>query len=212
MYKNVITEVRSKKHYNYNLDGCNALYKVVVEETWEVERIKNREKVLSQKLLESKKEVIKTFPLHAIEPFELTQIYKSGTPGFVLKVEGEHFFTEVPKGFQLRKPEFFKNHLCIFGNLCNRYHSWSDDEGGCAKIRGGSIGIWTYPFIKEGYEIFNTVKSDGLVVSQCTRFEEAPPRKNKKTNTADLMMLYFGENTPNAAMKRLYENLDKLNE
>ena len=52
---------------------------------------------------------------------------------------------------------------------CKRLLALPDEKGGCEKVRNHSSFLERYPWIKEGYETFNTRK-DIFVVKKCEHY------------------------------------------
>lgn len=116
--------------------------------------------------------------------------------GFVLKIKDSYFYARIPKNLRIHSPFFtlkgFKAsspvHLC--GQSCKRLSAAQDCDGGCQKVRDLSISVLIgeegfskedalvlseriekYPFIRFGFESFNTV-ADAVYVLNCKHFSK----------------------------------------
>lgn len=115
--------------------------------------------------------------------------------GFVMKINDKYFHTKIPRNIKISTQRITLdgfstdscNHIC--GYYCKRMSAAEDCDGGCAKVRDLQIGtllkeegfytqeqalevcerIEKYPFIKFGFETFNTV-ADATYVLVCDNY------------------------------------------
>lgn len=117
------------------------------------------------------------FKLVEVSREELLEIRKSKVAGFVLKLGDKLYYTELTPNISLFSVEICGDHQCCCGQkMCKHLSAASDENGGCAKVRGYSYGIERYDFITKGCETFGT-RHDMFVVASCVNYEECPPRK-----------------------------------
>ena len=118
-----------------------------------------------------------SFDLVEVTLEELAVYRKSGISSFVLKVDGKLYYASIPDNISFVSSTILGAHRCaVAGHECNRLSAASDKQGGCAKVRDRSQRIERYPWIKTGYETFNT-KHDSFVVVNCLHYKPCPPRK-----------------------------------
>lgn len=139
----------------------------------------------------------KDFPLKEVSLNQLMK-YRANfrSAGFVLKIRDSYFYTRIPKNLRIHSPFFtlqgFKAsipvHLC--SKSCKRLSAAQDCDGGCAKVRDWKVStlideegfskeealilserIEKYPFIRFGFESFNTV-ADAVYVLNCKHFSK----------------------------------------
>lgn len=150
-------------------------------------------RLASKKLVSEELEPLR-FNLMEVTPEELYSFRKSQVSSFVLKVDGKLYYTNIPHDLNLVSSAILGAHKCaIAGHECKRLSAASDENGGCAKVRKHSKYIERYPWIKTGYETFNTER-DSFVVVSCSHYEECPPRKNfslGEINSAKLALAQF---------------------
>jgi len=129
------------------------------------------------------------YPLREVTPRELFLLRTSGKPGFVLKQEGKYYYTTIPKQLTFHSREISGEHMCSRnGKVCSRLSAAEDCNGGCGKVRDLdplayinnkkfheavrlSARIEKYPFIRSGYESFNT-PTNSLVVLSCDNYQD----------------------------------------
>lgn len=113
-------------------------------------------------------EEIKVFHLRKVTVQELAELRKKKVPSFVLKVNGELLYSEIPKNMALTGFTLFGRHLCGVG--CKCVSPGVDSEKWCKKVQEGSTGIEKYPWITKGYETFATY-TECFVVIKCKHFK-----------------------------------------
>ena len=111
----------------------------------------------------------RSFELSKITAEELQKYRKAHISGFVLKIDDNLYFTEIPKDMKLLSAPIeglsLKDHLCgSLRLLCNRF-----SPNKCIKVRYGRC-IEAFPFITMGYETFGT-NADAFVVLKCKFFK-----------------------------------------
>ena len=107
------------------------------------------------------------FKLTEVNLSELKKFRDGYDPCFVLKKDERYYVTYVPFGINLMPYKLISSHKCA---ICSHLSAASDENGGCSKVRALSIGIEDFPYIKYGYETFNT-KVDLFVVIKCDNFK-----------------------------------------
>ena len=134
------------------------------------------------------------YPLAEITLEQIKELRKTDIPSFLLKEDGKYYFAKIPKQLNFTSSNLMGMHCCANSlNTCHHLSAASDEDGGCAKVRGFSRGIERYPWITMGYETFN-VCHGCFVVLKCNHFEVAPPRKPvtiKEKNEAKLLLAQF---------------------
>lgn len=125
---------------------------------------------------------------------ELRKLRKCGEAIFVLK-EGDCLFcAQVPKRFSYRMQGIRETNICCKGNgqMCGRFSSMSDEDGGCAKVRNGSTCIEDFPWITKGVEIYGS-KGDIFAVIDCANFrlatgdERRVPKREEEEDYRSMM-------------------------
>lgn len=165
---------------NVHLEGEVLKIKKIIT-TYEVVKeissgISNSIKILSRNKIEEKKETLQ-FPLVKVTKEMLTEYRKRGISSFVLKIEDDLFYTEIPENINFMSHNIVGPHKCAMsGQECNRLSAASDENGGCEKVRNRATCIERYPWIKKGFETFNT-KHNVFCVGECEHYEKCPPRK-----------------------------------
>ena len=162
---------------NIRLEGLKFLRMEKVTTTFRVTRelhpkTKNPMGILTKDEVKREVEHL-SFELKKVSEEELASYRIKKVPSFVAKVDGEIFYTKIPKSISFVYAKMMGTHQCGF---CNRLSAASDKEGGCAKVRNRSRGIEKYPWIKTGYETFGT-RQDSFVVINCERYQNFPQRK-----------------------------------
>ena len=112
-------------------------------------------------------------------PQKLAIIRHSEVPSFVLKKDGKLYYSKVPSNFNFIS-EIGGLHLCSLSRYeCSRLSAASDEDGGCQKVRdyGKAKRIENYPWIIEGYEVFNASHDDCFVVIKCLHYEHTFKKK-----------------------------------
>lgn len=162
---------------NITLDGLK-LQAEKVTTTFEVLKTNNPSKILSKNLIDEKIEFL-IFPLTEVTIEDLYTYRKKGISSFVLKINDTLYYTKIPKEMNFISSDILGEHKCaIVKHECNRLSPASDEEGGCEKVRNFSKYIERYPWIKKGYETFNT-RHDSFAVIECLHYQECPPRKHR---------------------------------
>ena len=123
-------------------------------------------------LLKSDEKIEKvSFNLSEISPKEIEKHRKGGKPTFFLKMNDKYYFTEIPESLTFENSKLLGVHRCAFaGHECQRLSAAKDEKGGCKKVRDRVKRIERYPWIKVGYETFNT-KYDCFIVIECSHYE-----------------------------------------
>ena len=179
---------------NIRLEGLKYLRMERVTTTFKVTRelnpkTKNPIKILAKD--EVTREVKKlSFELKKVSKEELASYRVEGVSSFVVKVDEEFYHTAIPKTISFMSAKIMGTHQCGF---CNRLSAASDKDGGCAKVRNRSKCIERYPWIKKGYETFNT-RQDSFVVVECQRYQAFPPKKKievKQLNNLKIGLAQF---------------------
>lgn len=103
--------------------------------------------------------------LTKIEKRDLMELWYSGKPYLILKINSSFFYTEIEKKMRID----FENdkHLC---RDCKRLVAVSDEEGGCKKVRRYSRHIENFEFIAIGFETIGTESSE-MGILKCNNFE-----------------------------------------
>lgn len=136
------------------------------------------------------------FPLLEVKPEELEEYRRNGIPSFVLKMDEKFYYTQIPRDITFVGSNILGPHKCAsVGKECMHLSPASDAEGGCAKVRNHSRCIERYPWIKKGYETFNT-PTDVFVVACCEHYERCLPNKTVPLDElirrrADLYRMYY---------------------
>lgn len=141
---------------------------VEVQETKDETRDEGDEsKPIIKKVINS--EVIGKNSLKIISTMQLEEYRNSNIPGFVLKDKDTYYYAEI-RDLEVDVDDIIGEHKCSFGKYCCKHLSAaSDDDGGCAKVRGLSNNIEKYDFITLGYETFNTTH-DVFTVLKCSHY------------------------------------------
>ena len=82
-------------------------------------------------------------------------------------------------------------------DICYRLSAASDEEGGCAKVRDSYPDrcIENYPWIREGYQISNTVPGHNVfVVVRCEHFLEFPKREKTSIEEFNKRIVVLAQN------------------
>ena len=137
----------------------------------------------------------KAFNLVEVTPEELAVFRKSGIQSFVLKSNGNLYWTEIPN-ISFLSAKILGNHMCaVPSKECNRLSPAKDEDGGCAKVRNFSRNIENYDFITDGFETFN-VSPEVFHVARCLYYEKCPkiplpPTPKINAMKASLEELYY---------------------
>ena len=125
---------------------------------------------VDRKVLKHKRDSIK-LKMQEVTEGQITEYRQSDIPILLMKKDGKLLLTEIPTDvniFTLAK--CLGTHKC--GKVreeCKRLLALPDEKGGCEKVRNHSSFLERYPWIKEGYETFNTRK-DIFVVKKCEHY------------------------------------------
>lgn len=162
------------------IDGIKAL---IVEEKTDYYKYvytfdENGKRKLTGRIFECAKKEEISYPLHPIAAYELEKIRKSGTSGFILKREGNLYFTKISSRVHFLEDFGINAHKC---GECNRMYALPDNMGGCRKVRDRHFHIEYYSFITDGYEIFNT-NNNKFHVDGCKHWAEIPKREKTTTD------------------------------
>lgn len=138
--------------------------------------------------------------LNEVNKNDLAKARSSKTPGFIYKKNGKLYYAAINSKLYFGEFSLGENmhHKCSFGNKdCNRLSPLPYSMGGCEKVSDIKLRIEKYPFVTDGYEVFNT-KNTCMVVLSCTHFEQTSERK-KDTAFANkakqiLHTMYFSPN------------------
>ena len=160
------------------LKGVDSLTIVTVCTTYNVVKQLNPKtnkpsKVIRQEMVA---ETIEPLVLNLVEitPEQLDEKRKNGTPSFVLKTNGNFYYSEIPDKINLMSFNLLGHHQCAVVNKeCSRLNAASDENGGCARIRDQYERIEKYPWITTGYQTFNT-KHDCFFVIDCEHYIHNP--------------------------------------
>ena len=177
-------KVKISKKYNikWNLDLPNIIIKEKITTEFEITKIttynekhKKNIKIKEKIIGEPKKEIVK-IPIRKVSISEITALRECGKPGFLLKKGDELFYAEIKKHGDI-ECLFVMPHKCA--DHCKHLSAASDENGGCAKIRNKDTFIERYPWIRLGYETFNT-KNDVFVIAICNHHEHTGRYDDKK--------------------------------
>ncbi len=145
--------------YNINIQDHTLYVDMYLIETV---KFKIREVSGSHKIL--------SIPLKEITEDELSALRKSIIPSFVLKEYDKFFYAEVPASLNFYTSNLLGFHKCAqVGTMCMHMSPAPDELGGCAKVRAKSTTIENYPWIRVGYETFNTAH-DVFCVCRCQHY------------------------------------------
>jgi len=167
--------LKISKRYNikWDLDSPDVIIKEKTTTEIEITKIttynqKQKKNVeVKEKIIgEPKKEVLK-IPIRRVLAPEIAALRVSGKPGFLLKKGDDLFYAEIKKHGDI-ECLFDMPHKCA--DHCKHLSAASDENGGCAKIRNKDTYIERYPWIRLGYETFNT-KDDVFVIAICNHHE-----------------------------------------
>lgn len=193
---------------NIRLDGFKTLLADEVTTTYEVTKIKSGKRVLSRNKLQETS-IQLSFEIKEVTAENLEVIRKAKISSFVFKDNDKLYYANIPDNISFVGSSGLGNHLC--GAPCKQLSPASDREGGCAKVRARSTRIERYPWIKKGYETFNT-RHDCFVVIECDHYKTTPPQKRlplAKVNELKLGLAQFvwdDVETLPEARKRAIEN------
>ena len=152
------------------------------------------QKIVSKREINRKEETLE-FSLVKVSSKRLTTYRYKGIPCFVLKVDGQLFYSRIPDELNLMPFNIIGEHQCYHsGNVCHRLSATSDEHNGCEKVRNGAKYIENYPWITSGYETFNT-NYDVFVVLNCLHYQkEITPCQSlsiREINNAKLLLAQF---------------------
>lgn len=195
MKKNV--EIKATRRISYSeihLDERNQL--IMRKDTKIVELTYDEGKLISKKEYLPKTEDLH-FELKKVDKEEIKKLRKCKKPSLLIKEYGNYYYTNIPADVRLGNVDLLSDkeqHMCVPGNATCRYLSAaSDQNGGCAKVRDGSIGIERYPWITVGYETFNT-KYDCFVVGSCDHFAESLPEPKRTVKEIKKLKIGLAQN------------------
>ena len=158
--------------------------------------------VIDGKLLQLKTVADKClqFELREVTEKELLQLRYQGECGFVYKNGSALMYTPFAKDIRLN-PEMFvekrgignTRHICVYPKICGRFYPPKSVDNICQKTLDPSFTskipfipgikkskrIEKYPFILEGYEIFNSKLLNVIAVFQCSNYTKPVERKKK---------------------------------
>ena len=164
------------------LTDCKTLTAKSITTTYTVKReINARGKIIkdggvSRSILNEEVEEL-TFELSEVTPKELAIYRAKRVPSFVLKVDDHLYHTSIPAKINFVGSTIIGPHKCsLVSKECRRLSAALDEEGGCAKVRNSSNNIERYPWIKKGYETFNT-NHDSFVVVECGHYKPCLPKE-----------------------------------
>lgn len=131
------------------------------------------------------------FALEEISAEQLEKKRQEKIPSFVLKENEKYYYTQISNNIKFYSSNLLGEHLCgAFGKECSHLSAANDENGGCKKVRMRSRYIEKFPWIKLGYETFNTGINDVFVVCTCEHYESIYNKKNFRTH-ADLSNFSF---------------------
>lgn len=164
----------------------------------------------------------KEYPLRIVTEEQLFKLRMSGKPGFIMKMDYQLWYTEIPANASLRAEKWFVHKCCAGHSCCQRVSTLKDPEG-CACIRDRSplaygrkyytkkqaylcsMRIEKYSFITFACETFNTVE-EGLKIMECSNY--VVPKKRRYNN--ENLDQYANEY--NARQKTTEEAMESLKE
>ena len=169
-----VTEIQEKRSRKIFLKGRETLIYKVEKEEYNVRREKDLDTGLytgrteSSDLINTEIERRKEFPLKEVSIEKLTDLRKSGKPGFVLKENGKYYYAKIYKNLGLTSANLLNlDHQCAAKGLMCKHISL-----GCQKVLEGSSFIEKYDWITLGYETFNLIGAgECFVVLKCKNHE-----------------------------------------
>ena len=175
-------KISQKSDVNWDLDSTDVIVKEKTITKIEITKIttyneKHKKNIeVTEKIIgEPKKEVVK-IPIRKVFVSEIPDLRESGKPGFLLKKGDDIFYAQIKKNGDIESL-FDMPHKCA--DHCKHLSAASDENGGCAKIRNKDTYIERYPWIRLGYETFNT-KNDVFVIAICNHYEHTGRYDDKK--------------------------------
>lgn len=173
--KTTLKEVNERLKSVTIKNGFLIIEKVVsyVKITYECDALGKPRKIIYKDTIIEKPSSL-SLKLEEVSYEKLKEYRKSRIPSFVLKKSGRFFYTVLPIRMDIYSRRINDvDHKCA---NCTHLSSAEDEDGGCAKVRRGAVGIEEYPWIIEGYETFNILK-ESFVVIDCLHYEKCKPRK-----------------------------------
>lgn len=146
-------------------------------------------KLVTVRVDENEREERKTYRLKSISEKTLLQKRLSGVPGFLAKINGMYYYTEVPSDFKLPSKFMGESHCCSPDKgICRNFIPISSADGGCDKVLDSCVTfqlrhgfkrraaiinshrLEKYPWITRGYETFNIPGNvNAFLVAECAR-------------------------------------------
>ena len=114
-------------------------------------------------------------PLKEISVKEIKALRKSTKCIFLYKNNGKYYYTEMPTRLHIWELDVGEHQCASANNDCKRLSAKSDEEGGCKKVRDHKLELENFPFIKRGYQVFNT-QDNCFVVLDCANHETISAR------------------------------------
>lgn len=153
----------------------------ITEQTCAINKLGHLCGIVSSVLI-SKEQEMCFFKLEEVDSKEIKRYREGKTPSLIVKFDGKLYYGAIPFNLDLMATKLLgSSHLCSLPNHeCKRLSAASDTDGGCAKVRNLATYIEKYPWIKRGYETFNT-KQDCFVVSSCTHYNACTPKPRQKS-------------------------------
>lgn len=182
--KNTTVSIEKTVEFSNVFISANVLYADQITKLWETIRRKTKNTKQYPKIIRreeiSSDTIHLTFPLREGNAIEISKLRGTNISILIVKIEQRLFYTPIPRHMTFLSINFFDDsiysnrfnvtsckHKCASQTAgCLRLSAANDENGGCEKIRNGSSGIEKYPWIRLGFETFNTV-SDCFVVSVC---------------------------------------------
>ena len=120
-------------------------------------------------LISSSTQVVKVlYTLAELSEQELPSLRRSGQTGIIIKTDGKYWYSPIKFGTNFSSNLLGKVHKCCHADsLCDRLSALPDEEGGCEKVRAKEKCLEDYPWIPEGYEIFNNSFNDVFIITEC---------------------------------------------
>ena len=137
---------------------------------------------LVRSITTSKEQEMCFFKLEEVSSQKVKHYRRSSAPSLVIKFDGKLYYGVIPFGLDLMAAKLLGSpHQCSLpGKECTRLSAAQDADGSCAKVRNLATFIEDYPWIKRGYETFNT-KQDCFVVSSCTHYKACQQKPRQKS-------------------------------
>lgn len=187
--------------YAKSLEGLKLIVKQTVERTEKVYNVdENGKEHFSHKNGVTRKNEMVEFPLTEVSVDAIQELRDSGNPVFLYKENNKLYYTELPAKIHYDVLLAGEHQCASATSDCRRLSAETDERGGCKKVRDRHLKLENYPFIKKGYQVFNT-SNNCLVVLECKNFEETPSKQINNESLANAM----------EAAKQLWKNFRNIN-